>query len=87
MIFENYIVHTFFLIALVSGVPLVVSSAAGLLVAALQTATQIQEQTISYLVKFLAVCLVFALMGNWFVSEILAFMQNVLESMQYLGRM
>ena len=43
------------LVALLSGIPLLISSLCALVVAVLQAATQVQEQSVAFLVKFLVV--------------------------------
>jgi type III secretion protein S len=45
------------LVLVLSAPPIVAASVVGLLVAFLQAATQLQEQTFSYALKFLSVCL------------------------------
>ena len=45
------------LVLILSAPPIIVASVAGLLVAVLQAATQIQEQTLQYTVKFFAIVL------------------------------
>lgn len=45
------------LILILSGPPIVAASAVGLLVAFLQAATQLQEQTFAYALKFLTITL------------------------------
>ena len=72
-------------VIIISGVPLVCSSIAGLCVAALQTATQIQEQTITYLVKFASVCIVFAFFSGWFFSHVVSFTRRLLASIAVIG--
>ena len=83
----SYLEHTFFLIALLSGIPLAVSSVTGLIIAVLQAATQIQEQTITYLAKFCAVSAVTALFGQFFAHEMVSYTQELLMSLASLGRM
>lgn len=78
--FEVYIKQSLIMIALFSGIPLLVSSIAGLLVSVIQAATQIQEQSVSHLVRFVAVGAVIALFGPWFFSEISEFIQQTLAS-------
>lgn len=43
------------LVLILSAPPIIVASVAGLLVAVIQAATQIQEQTLQYTVKFFAI--------------------------------
>jgi type III secretory pathway component EscS len=49
----------------------------GLMVAIFQAATQIQEQTLSFMVKLFAVIIVLIFMGGWLASQIMSFTNNI----------
>ena len=67
-------------IALVVSAPFVgVAMAVGLVVAVLQAATQIQEQTLSFAPKLIAVALALAALGPWMGAELVRFTAAVLE--------
>lgn len=66
------------LILLLSAPPIVISTILGLLVAIFQAATQIQEQTLSFMIKLFSVILVLLYMGGWLSSQIMQFTQNIL---------
>jgi type III secretion protein S len=66
-----------FLILILSGPPIVISTLLGLFVAVFQAATQIQEQTLSFMVKLLAVILTLILLGGWLAAQILQFTNNI----------
>jgi type III secretion HrpO family protein len=66
------------LAALVSLPVIGVAAAIGLLVAAIQAATQIQDPTIAHLPRVVAVTATLALMGPWMGSQIAAFAERVL---------
>jgi len=85
--FDSFIRQAFLLLLLCSGLPLLASSICGLLVSIFQTATQIQEQSISYLVKFGAVALVFAFMGSYFSTELVRLIQQNISSIAMMGRL
>ncbi|MCB1083366.1 MAG: flagellar biosynthetic protein FliQ, partial [Simkania sp.] len=51
------------LILILSGPPIIISMTLGLFVAIFQAATQIQEQTLSFTVKLVAVIMTLILMG------------------------
>ena len=78
--------HSFWIMILLSAIPLGISAACGLVVSILQAATQIQEQTITYAVKFGAVCLVLILGGEWFSAELIRFIQELLSSVVAIGK-
>lgn len=85
--FDIYLKQAFIMVAVLSGIPLIVSSLSGLLVAFLQTVTQIQEQSISYLARFVSVSVVVALLFTRFSSEMISFSQQLIASIEFLGRM
>jgi len=66
-----------FLILVLSGPPILISMFFGLVVAIFQAATQIQEQTLSFTVKLIAVIMVLMLLGSWLGSQILSFASNI----------
>lgn len=55
--FVNLTNDALWLVLILSAPPIIVASVAGLLVAVVQAATQIQEQTLQYTVKFFAIVL------------------------------
>jgi type III secretion HrpO family protein len=61
------------LILILSGPPILISMTFGLVVAIFQAATQIQEQTLSFTVKLVAVILTIMLMGGFLSGEIVQF--------------
>jgi type III secretion protein S len=65
------------LILILSGPPILVSMILGLLVAIFQAATQIQEQTLSFTVKLVAVILVLMIMGKWLGAQIMSFANTI----------
>jgi type III secretion protein S len=65
------------LILLLSGPPILISTTLGLFVAIFQAATQIQEQTLSFMVKLVAVILTLLVMGGWLGAQIMSFANNI----------
>jgi len=65
------------LILLLSGPPILISTILGLVVAIFQAATQIQEQTLSFMVKLLAVIITLFVMGGWLAAQIMQFTSNI----------
>jgi len=61
-------------LALRVGLPLlVVGLVVGLAVSVFQAVTQIQEQTLSFIPKVLAVVVVFVVLGPWMLDQLLAY--------------
>ena len=57
-----------------------ISMAVGLFVAILQAATQIQEQTLSFTVKLIAVIFTLILMGGWLGGQIVQFTNTIFQN-------
>ena len=68
------------LILLLSGPPILISMVLGLLVAIFQAATQIQEQTLSFTVKLVAVMMSIIMLGGWLGAEILQYTNMIFSS-------
>jgi type III secretion protein S len=68
------------LILLLSGPPILISTILGLVVAIFQAATQIQEQTLSFMVKLLAVIITLFVMGGWLAAQIMQFTNNIFQN-------
>ncbi len=58
---------------------LLVSMVVGLIISLFQTLTSIQEQTLTFVPKLLAIMLALMLMGSWMLNEIVSYM-NILWS-------
>jgi type III secretion protein S len=65
------------MILILSGPPIIISMTVGLFVAIVQAATQIQEQTLSFTVKLVAVIFTLILMGGWLGAQILQFANSI----------
>ncbi len=65
------------LILILSGPPIVISMIVGLFVAIFQAATQIQEQTLSFTIKLIAVILTIIGLGGWLGAQIMQFTNTI----------
>ena len=64
---------------------LLVSMIVGLIISLFQTLTSIQEQTLTFVPKLLAIMIALMIMGNWLLNEIFSFMQMLWGSFgQYI---
>lgn len=64
---------------------LLVSMIVGLIISLFQTLTSIQEQTLTFVPKLLAITIALMIMGNWLLNEIVSFMQMLWGSFgQYI---
>ena len=68
------------LILILSGPPILISMMFGLFVAIFQAATQIQEQTLSFTVKLVAVVITIMIMGGFLGSQILQFTNTIMHN-------
>ena len=68
------------LILILSAPPVLISMFLGTVVAIFQAATQIQEQTLSFVVKLVSVTLVLMLMGGWLGARIMSFSANIFSN-------
>ncbi|MCB1116836.1 MAG: type III secretion system export apparatus subunit SctS [Chlamydiia bacterium] len=68
------------LILILSGPPILISMALGLFVAIFQAATQIQEQTLSFTVKLVAVIMTLIFMGGFLSQQIMQFANTIFQN-------
>lgn len=73
---RNGIMEVLILIAPILGVALIV----GLIVAIFQATTSIQEQTLTFLPKLLAILLMLALLGGWMFTHLSNYTRMLFES-------
>lgn len=65
---------------------IVVAAVVGTAVSLLQALTQVQEQTLSFAIKLIAVGLVLALSARWMGGELCNYMLNILLALPVVGR-
>ena len=70
-------IDALWLVLILSAPPIVVASVAGLLVAIIQAATQLQEQTLQYTVKFFAIVLTLVVTASLLASSLYRFSDRV----------
>ena len=76
----NITMATVWLILKVSAPMLLVSLVVGLLISIFQTVTSIQEQTLTFVPKFVAILLVLVLTGSWIMNNIVNFMTELCQN-------
>jgi len=69
-----------FVALLLAGPPLVVSLVVGLVVSFFQAATQINESTLSFIPKLIAVGLTLVIAGPWMLATALDFLRQALTN-------
>jgi len=65
---------------------LLVSLVVGLVISILQTVTSIQEQTLTFVPKLLAVFLVLIIAGNWILGLVVELMKELCMNFEYYIR-
>ena len=72
-----------FTILLASGPPLLMGLAVGLIVSIFQAVTSIQEQTLAFIPKILAVLLAILLFGPFMLSNMQGYMNELVTNLPY----
>ena len=76
--------NAFYIAVILSGIPIIVSMASGLVVAIVQAATSVQEQTVSFFVKFCSIVLIIYYCGGWGLALLINYLREALESIPML---
>lgn len=71
------------LIIKVAAPVLIVSLTVGLVISILQTVTSIQEQTLTFVPKLIAILLVILLLGNWMLTSVKEYMIELFTNFSY----
>ena len=68
------------LIVKIAGPILMASVVIGLIVAIFQAATQIHEQTLTFVPKLIVIALIFLLSGSWMMKLMIEFIENLFNT-------
>lgn len=79
------VVEALWLVLLLSAPPVVAAAFVGLLVAVLQAATQLQEQTLQYALKFFVVVVALFITGGLVASSLVGFANRVFDGISTVG--
>ncbi len=75
------IIQTAFLTLLkVAGPVLLIALVVGLVISIIQAATQIQEQTLSFVPKLLAIIAALVIMGNFIMNSLIEFTESIFQT-------
>ncbi len=85
--FDAYLREALLVVIIASAIPLISASAVGFLVGVFQTATQLQEQTVSYLLKVSASVIALYVAWGWISDRVVSLTRDLLLSFVALGRM
>lgn len=72
--------------AKLAGPILIVTLVVGFIISLLQSVTQVQEATLTFVPKVLVVALLLLFAGNWMMHETVTFTQNLLNDLPRLVR-
>lgn len=70
---------------MISAPILLVATLVGLIISIFQATTQIQEQTLTFVPKLLAVALIGLVMGSWMLHSIVEFTTRIFELIANMG--
>ena len=82
----NFFQQGLLLSIMLSAPPLVIAAACGMVVSLLQAVTQIQDQTLPYVVKLVAVGATLAMMGRWIGVELIELTNLAFTMVPDIGR-
>jgi flagellar biosynthetic protein FliQ len=68
-----------FLVVLLSGIPIMLSMVVGVMISVFQAATQIQEQTLTFVPKMIIVFGTLIVGGYWMMAQLVKFTQGLFE--------
>ena len=71
--------ETFIKIIVISGPVLAIAMIVGVIISVIQATTQIQEQTLSFVPKLIAVFVMLMLVGNFMLNMLLAFTETIFK--------
>ncbi len=78
--------NTVWTILIVSAPMLLISLVIGLIVSIFQTITSIQEQTLTFVPKFIAIMIMILLAGNWMLNKLSDYMIDLYNNFAtYIG--
>ena len=75
--------EAFFLIVMMSTVLILPALVVGLIVSIFQAATQINEQTLSFLPRFITTIAALMMLGPWMLSKLTDFMEQLFRNIPY----
>lgn len=75
------------LVILLSGIPIVLSMIVGVIVSVFQAATQIQEQTLTFVPKLIVVLGTLMVGGYWMIAQLVKFTVALFTMIPKLGAM
>jgi len=69
-----------FLSLILTGPPVMIAMLVGLVISIVQATTQIQEQTLTFVPKLVAVVVTLALAGPWMMVQLISYTSSIFDS-------
>jgi type III secretion protein S len=82
----HYFQQGLWLAIVMSAPPLIIATLCGVAVSLVQAITQIQDQTLPYVVKLVAVAVTLAVLGRWFGQELMQLFNLAFILLPNVGR-
>lgn len=82
----NYAQQCLIIVLQLSLIPIIVATVIGVLVSLLQALTQIQEQTLGFAVKLIAITITIMLAASWMGGQLLLYTQDIFTHFPLIGR-
>jgi len=82
----NFFQQGLWLAITMSAPPLLIATLCGMLVSVAQAVTQIQDQTLPYVVKLMAVAVVVSVLGRWFGGQLIQLVDTAFMIIPGVGR-
>ncbi len=73
----NFAIQALYLVLIISLPPIIVASFIGIIVSLLQAITQLQEQTLTFGIKLVAVIITLFFMGSWLSGILLKYSDDI----------
>ncbi|MCK5787860.1 MAG: flagellar biosynthetic protein FliQ [Chlamydiia bacterium] len=83
--FDSIIKESLLIITIVSAPPVIACSFVGLVVAIIQSATQIQEQSIAFLAKLMTVFLIMLLFADWSGRYLGSYFRKIIDAIPQIS--
>lgn len=82
----GYFQQVLWYITLWSAPALIVATMVGIIVSLIQALMQLQDQTLPFFIKLVAVSITIALTGGWVAGQLVLFTKSIIESIPNVGR-
>ncbi|MGL4722464.1 MAG: type III secretion system export apparatus subunit SctS [Desulfovibrionaceae bacterium] len=76
----DFAMQSIVLVLVVSLPPIIVATVVGLLISFIQAVTQLQDQTLSFGVKLIAVTITMLLLGSWMAGQVYTYSLQLFDS-------